>query len=564
MKNRSAFGRKLRYGGVSVALTALIIAVVILFNVLFSALAQKFLWRVDLTPDYVFTLSERAIDIIANGDEKFDTQSPIERVKEDRANGINETINIIFCDEPDTLEGNLAQRYVYETARELEKNFPEYISVQTVNIIRNPSAVSRFKKTSLSQITKTSVIIEYGSKYSVRELESFYIYDTEDTSKLWAYNGEKAFVSSILSVTRVVKPIACITTNHLETFDIKTSAFATTLQDAGYEVQYLDLSKEEIPAACRVIVVFDPKEDFTVFKPSNPIATVDELEKLDTFLDNGNSLMVFMNPSTEKLTDFEEWLEEWGIKFNRSTDSANEAKLVPHLVEDRSQSIQSADRDAYTFIADYAIGGLGSSLTAEMRSRAVPQKMIFRNAMSISYADEFKPTTHIPDESSTSETDVQHEYGLRKDNGIQRSIFDVFVTSSEAKAYAGAKEAEVATEAERIKLMTVSVENKHIQEDNYSTTNQAAYVLACGTTDIVQDELLQSGAYGNTDFFLMALRAIGREAVPVGIDFKPFADDTIDTVTSSAATQYTVVLAVIPAACALATGIVVIVRRKNR
>ena len=139
------------------------------------------------------------------------------------------------------------------------------------------------------------------------------------------------------------------------------------------------------------------------------------------------------------------------------------------------------------------------------------------------------------------------------------------MTSDGAEAYAGgAKPVEDATPNERIKLMTVSVENKYIQEDNYSTTNQAAYVLACGTTDIVQSELLQSGAYGNTDFFLTALRAIGGEAVPVGLDFKPFADDTIDTVTTREATQYTVVLAVVPAVCALAAGIVVIVRRKNR
>ena len=80
----------------------------------------------------------------------------------------------------------------------------------------------------------------------------------------------------------------------------------------------------------------------------------------------------------------------------------------------------------------------------------------------------------------------------------------------------------------------------------------------------MQSELLQSGAYGNTDFYLTALRAIGREAVPVGLEFKPFSDDTIDTVTTAEATQYTVWLAVVPAVAALATGIVVIVRRKNR
>ena len=565
MKNKSAIGRKLRYGGVSAVLTALIIAVVIIINVLFSALAQRFLWYTDLTPELVFTLSDEAFNIIEKGDEKFDTQSPIERVNEDRANGINETINIIFCTDPDTLQGNSTQHYVYKTALDLEERFPDHIDVQTVNIIQNPSAVSRFKTNSLSKIYTTSVIIEYGSEYRIRELRSFYTFDTDDSETPWAYNGEKAFVSSILAVTRAATPKACITLNHGETFDIETMEFVNTLTDAGYDVKPLMLDEEEIPSDCRLIVVFDPKEDFSVFDPSSPLETVDELDKLEAFLDKGNSLMVFMNPATEKLDDFEEFLEEWGIKFNRSADPANPDKLVSHLVEDRTQSIQSSNRDAYTFRAEYAIGGLGASLTEDMRSRSTPQKMIFRNAMSISYSNTFKPTTYVPAETSTDENDVQHEYGSGSDSGVYRSIFDVFVTSEGAEAYAGGtKPAQVATANERIKLMTVSVENKHIQEDNYSTTNQAAYVLACGSTDIVQSELLQSGAYGNTDFYLTALRAIGREAVPVGLEFKPFSDDTIDTVTTAEATQYTVWLAVVPAVAALATGIVVIVRRKNR
>ena len=76
--------------------------------------------------------------------------------------------------------------------------------------------------------------------------------------------------------------------------------------------------------------------------------------------------------------------------------------------------------------------------------------------------------------------------------------------------------------------------------------------------------MLQSNSYGNTDFLLTALRAIGREPVPVGLMFKPFADDTIDTVTTSEATQYTVVLAVVPLLASIITGAVIIIRRKHR
>jgi hypothetical protein len=63
---------------------------------------------------------------------------------------------------------------------------------------------------------------------------------------------------------------------------------------------------------------------------------------------------------------------------------------------------------------------------------------------------------------------------------------------------------------------------------------------------------------------LTALSQIGREPVPVGLERKPFADKTIDTVTAAEATQYTVTLAIIPAVAAIACGVVILVRRKYR
>ena len=55
--NTKAFNkRKFRYASTSVALTALIIAARLVFNIVFSALAAKFLWYIDLTPELLFTL----------------------------------------------------------------------------------------------------------------------------------------------------------------------------------------------------------------------------------------------------------------------------------------------------------------------------------------------------------------------------------------------------------------------------------------------------------------------------------------------------------------------------
>ena len=75
MKMKTGMGRKLRYGGVTAALTAAIIAIVIVVNVAFSALAQKLVWYTDLTPDLEFTLSDNCIELIKEGEIGFESES---------------------------------------------------------------------------------------------------------------------------------------------------------------------------------------------------------------------------------------------------------------------------------------------------------------------------------------------------------------------------------------------------------------------------------------------------------------------------------------------------------
>ena len=128
---------------------------------------------------------------------------------------------------------------------------------------------------------------------------------------------------------------------------------------------------------------------------------------------------------------------------------------------------------------------------------------------------------------------------------------------------AGGEVVAEANEYDRFRLMTVSCELRTTQENSYSDLLQEnSYVIACGSTDFCTEGFLQSAVYGNTDLLLTALTVIGREPVPVGIVLKPFGDYSIDSITVEAMTAWTVCLAVIPAAAALVTGVVVLVRRK--
>ena len=64
MKMKTSTGRKIRYGGTSLAITALIIAVVIILNAIMTLLTKRFMWYGDLTPDLHFTISDECFELI--------------------------------------------------------------------------------------------------------------------------------------------------------------------------------------------------------------------------------------------------------------------------------------------------------------------------------------------------------------------------------------------------------------------------------------------------------------------------------------------------------------------
>ncbi len=572
MKNKAYTKRKMRYASTSVIMTVLIVAAIIVFNVIFSALGSRYLWYADLTPEQVFTLSDACFDLIENGDDRFaNSASPIEMVdrfreenrKFNQENGLKEgdkgyrdenvMIRIIFCDEIDTIEASISQKRVYNTAMELQVRFPDYIEVVNYNVRRNPSAVSIYKTTANDVIPPSSVIVTCGSEYRLFELRAFYTFESATATDPWAYNAEKKFAAGILAVTRAETPLACIINNHGES--LPSTEFEVTLTDAGYKVRYLDLSKEDIPEDCRLVVICNPQSDYMV---ADGISKVDEIDKLDKFLDATNSLMVFTSPEGPVLENLEEYLEEWGVVFDRYNDPVTGVKY-PKLIADSSQSTVY-DISDYTIFSDYVTKGTGATLTSDMRDVALPPPVVFRNAMPISYSSLYS-LSHYTDEENPENS---HDYAAYYVDGVSRAIFDVFTTSGNAVAYANGNQVAKATDNDPFKLMTVTVEERQTQESNYTVVNEASYVVACGSVDFLNETLLQAGSYGNTDVLLSVCRAIGQEPVPVGLDPKPFSDTTIDVITSNEATQYTVVLTVLPAVITLITGVVVIVRRKNR
>ena len=91
--------------------------------------------------------------------EGFYTLTPLMKTECDFINGVDGKLTITFCDDPDRITESETTRLVYFMSRQLEKRYPEKISVKCVNGTLNPTALAQYKTTSLSEISSTDVII---------------------------------------------------------------------------------------------------------------------------------------------------------------------------------------------------------------------------------------------------------------------------------------------------------------------------------------------------------------------------------------------------------------------
>ena len=494
MKTSLLKSKKFKYGAAGTALTIAFIAVVIIFNIIFTALAQKYMWFADMTKEKVFTLSDEAKETLSD---------------------VTDDVQIYFASEPDVLMANSMCRYIYTTALQLDEAFPN-ISVECVDVLKNPSFFRGFYETAATDIDPTSVVVVSGDEVNVMKYNLFFIYDdTSDASTVWAYNGEKKFVSSIMQVTRTETPKVLFTTEHGEDF-ASAGALANLFNENGYEVGTVDLSKDSVDEDCRILVIYNPIYDFVGAEAEDK--SFDEIEKIDSFLDNYGCLLVFCDPEyAERLTNLNEFLSEWGIAY-----------VGGATVRDAEHSMSV---DNYSIIAEYQQGGAGGLYLADLNDLATPPKTIFRKSAPI-------------------EILWSQGGGLNASRTVSALLKSYDSSELIVNGQSAGKGA--------YNLLTISRESRIVNNETYYS-----YVIAAGSPTFASQSYLISNSYANEDVLSAAMQATGKDRVLANLSFKPF-DDSELSITTAAANKWTVAMTlVLPIIFAIA-GAVVVTKRKHK
>lgn len=426
---------------------------------------------------------------------------------------ITAEVNIIFCDDLDVIEGDYYQNMIYSTAKQLAANYGN-IHIKSVDIYKNPKTVEKYKKTPMDKINQTSVIIESGGESRVYPQTSFFVRD-EQTYDPLGYDGEYRLISAILYVTADDHPKAYFTAGHDENIT-NSQELWYLFEAAGYEVGNINLMEQDIPDDTRFLIIHDPAKDFEgidVSENASDRKSKSEIEKIDDFLDDFGCLMVFIDPEAPSFPELDSYLKEWGISFDR------------HTVKDYDNSLTF---DGETISARYATGNsYGADLVKNITSVPVPPKTIVEHSTFIN---------------------IEYEQFMR------RVVSPVLTTSREAVI--------VNDDGENVNpneynLMTITCESRIIDNTDYSS-----YVIGVGSTNFASNEYIGQGAYSNRDILFSAMNLLGREKVPLDIDFEYFDNTELD-ITASEATSTTIALITILPLISIICCVVVLVRRKH-
>ena len=531
-----------------------IVGIVLLLglNLGLTYLGGRTLFMADLTREGFYTLSDKMLEIC-------------HEILDPDENGNAKEIKITFCTDPDYLIASDAMRATYFMALSLQKEF-DNVTVKTVNVALDPTAVSMYRTTSRDDITAADVIFSYGSKYKIADATGFW------TSNNFSYNGEYRVASILASLTAIERPVAYFATDHGESYydpanpDSEMSRdlgyFADLLTERGLEIRTIAISEVgAIPEDCALLIINNPTVDFG-YDPDrlDEFGYVSDLEKLDRYLMRESGAVMLNKAYDVTLPGLENFCKEWGIIFGNSQVFDPDNALFTGIGGETDDSVFAGVYDADEANFGYAYYGGYATLSSS-------PKMVFSN------------TGYLYCSLNMSESMIE------AGNKYATKNYAAFIGTSD-NAYNlvdGASDTGVKT------LVAAGVRN-HL--DNITAENSYSYLFCSNSADFFSNELLGNTSYANYDVLTSVIGNISRTDRYASIELggmsynspsfggkqtsstelsssptKVYSWDAKEVVkynkglTSGAVIAYTVIVMAVPVAV-LTLGIVMFIKRK--
>ena len=451
-------------------ITVVGIILILALNFVLTYFGGTNLWIADLTPEGFYTLSDKMEDVC-------------DEILGPDADGNLKNIKITFCTDPDYLIGSDSMRATYFMALQLQKKY-DNVTVETVNVALDPTAVSMYRTTSRESIAASDVIFSYGAKYKIVDATGFW------TSDNFSYNGEYRVASILSSLTAINNPKAYFVTDHGEEYydpanpdsDMSTSYgyLADLLSERGLSIDTLRISEvDRIPDDCALLIINNPKTDF-VYDPDrlNEFGYVSDIEKIDRYLMQESAAVIFTKDYNVTLPNFETFCKEWGISFGNYQVSDPDNALFTGLDNESDPTIFSGVYDTNPENFGYAYYGGYTSLSSA-------PKMVFTNTGYI----------YCSLDMSESMMESGNKFGSRN--------YAAFMGTT-ANAYL---DVNGKTDTGERTLIAAGVRS-HL--DSYTSETSNSYLFCANSADFFSNELLGNTSYANYDVLASVISNISR------------------------------------------------------
>jgi hypothetical protein len=273
--------RNLRYGFVSVCITVVVIAAIVLLNVVFTALFERYPLDIDLTEDQIFEISEETRDYLANLERDVD----------------------IYILNTETAFISTSPTEYFIQANEVIQKYAQYSSrvrLEYVDTIRNPNFISRYPELDLNIGDILIVSGDRSRKLSPQDL--FNIRSSYYGSYVSSSKAEQAMTSALLNVTNATTSLAALISGHGEA---DVSSLTDLLQMNSWESLSFNSLTEPVPPEASLVILAAPQRDLSP----------EELGRIDAFLEGGDDrvFLYFSTYAQMELPNLDAFLAEWGL-----------------------------------------------------------------------------------------------------------------------------------------------------------------------------------------------------------------------------------------------------------
>lgn len=267
--------RSFRVGGYSIATTAIVIAIAIVANILFSSLPTSWT-QFDTTSNKLYSITDQ-------------TKSLVNKLDKDV------TIYWIVRDGyEDTYLENLLPQY-------------EDLSSKLDVVQKDPDISPTFATQYTDSVAENSLVVTCGDRYRYLDYRDLYVLDEEkyytENKEEYSFNGESELTSAIDFVVSEDLPKIYLLSGHGEVS--LPASYADALDDANVETADLSLlTIEFVPADADCVLVNAPQTDISE----------DEMRKLKDYLGNGGNVILLTDPPQQgRLTNLETLMSGYGV-----------------------------------------------------------------------------------------------------------------------------------------------------------------------------------------------------------------------------------------------------------